>query len=135
MSHDWKNPTDSITPLLDTIIKVIPAPEKVEGVLRMKITSLDFSSFTGRIAIGRIHQGSILEGQSLGLTKKDGSIKRVRIKELHVFEGLGKRKVERVDCGDICAVTGIDDFEIGRDDHKWSTLWSSVVTQFHFLVN
>ena len=113
MSHDWKDETDSITPLLDTIIKVIPAPEKKEGVLRMKITSLDFSSFTGRIAIGRIHQGSIAEGQSLGLTKKDDTVKRVRIKELHVFEGLGKRRVEKVECGDICAVTGIDDFEIG----------------------
>lgn len=113
MSHDWKNPTDSITPLLDTIIDVIPAPEQKDGVPRMKITSLDFSSFTGRIAIGRIHQGSLKEGQSLGLTKKDGSVKRVRIKELHVFEGLGKRKVAEVQCGDICAVTGIENFEIG----------------------
>lgn len=113
MSLDWKNETDTITPLLDTIIKVIPAPEKREGVLRMKITSLDFSSFTGRIAIGRIYQGTIKEGQSLGLTKKDDTIKRVRIKELHIFEGLGKRRVDQVECGDICAVTGIDDFEIG----------------------
>ncbi len=113
MGHDWKTPTDSITPLLDTILKVIPPPEQKEGVPQMKITSLDFSSFTGRIAIGRIHQGSLKEGQSLGLTKKDGSVKRVRIKELHVFEGLGKRKVEEVHCGDICAVTGIEDFEIG----------------------
>lgn len=113
MSHDWKNETGTIEPLLDTILEAIPAPEKKEGVLRMKITSLDFSSFTGRIAIGRIHQGSIEVGQSLGLTKKDGTVKRVRIKELHVFEGLGKRSVEKVECGDICAVTGIDDFEIG----------------------
>lgn len=113
MSHDWKNETNSIDPLLDTILEAIPSPEKKEGVLRMKITSLDFSSFTGRIAIGRIHQGSIAVGQSLGLTKKDGSVKRVRIKELHVFEGLGKRSVDSVQCGDICAVTGIDDFEIG----------------------
>ncbi len=113
MSHDWKQETDSITPLLDTIIKVIPPPQNREGVLRMKITSLDFSSFTGRIAIGRIYQGSIKEGQSLGLTKKDDTIKRVRIKELHVFEGLGKRRVEEVACGDICAVTGIEDFDIG----------------------
>ncbi|WP_422361538.1 translational GTPase TypA [Reichenbachiella sp.] len=113
MSHDWKNETGSIDPLLDTILEAIPAPEKKEGVLRMKITSLDFSSFTGRIAIGRIHQGSISVGESLGLTKKDGTVKRVRIKELHVFEGLGKRSVEKVECGDICAVTGIDDFEIG----------------------
>ncbi|MDW3211868.1 MAG: translational GTPase TypA [Reichenbachiella sp.] len=113
MSHDWKNETGTIDPLLDTILEAIPAPEKKEGVLRMKITSLDFSSFTGRIAIGRIHQGSISVGESLGLTKKDGTVKRVRIKELHVFEGLGKRSVEKVECGDICAVTGIDDFEIG----------------------
>ncbi|UXX79640.1 translational GTPase TypA [Reichenbachiella carrageenanivorans] len=113
MSHDWKNNTGSINPLLDTILEAIPAPEAKEGVLRMKITSLDFSSFTGRIAIGRIHQGSIAVGQSLGLTKKDGTVKRVRIKELHIFEGLGKRSVQQVECGDICAVTGIDDFEIG----------------------
>ncbi|SMD33225.1 GTP-binding protein [Reichenbachiella faecimaris] len=113
MSHDWKNETGSLEPLLDTILESIPAPEQKEGVLRMKITSLDFSSFTGRIAIGRIHQGSIAVGQSLGLTKKDDTVKRVRIKELHIFEGLGKRSVDKVDCGDICAVTGIDDFEIG----------------------
>ena len=113
MSHDWKNETGSIEPLLDTILEAIPAPAVKEGVLRMKITSLDFSSFTGRIAIGRIHQGSIAVGESLGLTKKDGTVKRVRIKELHVFEGLGKRSVDKVECGDICAVTGIDDFEIG----------------------
>ncbi|MEO9806329.1 MAG: translational GTPase TypA [Reichenbachiella sp.] len=113
MSHDWKNETDNLEPLLDTILETIPAPEQNEGVLRMKITSLDFSSFTGRIAIGRIHQGSIAVGQSLGLTKKDDTVKRVRIKELHVFEGLGKRSVDKVECGDICAVTGIDNFEIG----------------------
>ncbi|MEQ9298412.1 MAG: EF-Tu/IF-2/RF-3 family GTPase, partial [Cyclobacteriaceae bacterium] len=113
MNYDWKDETDNLDALLDTIIKVIPAPEKKEGVLRMKITSLDFSAFTGRIAIGRIHQGSIKVGQSLGLTKSDGSIQRVRIKELHVFEGLGKRSVEQVECGDICAVTGIEAFDIG----------------------
>jgi len=113
MSADWKDKTDSINPLLDTIIKVIPAPEQNEGVPRMKITSLDYSSFTGRIAIGRILQGTISEGQNLGITKKDGEVKRIKVKELHVFEGLGKRKVAKVDCGDICAVTGIDNFEIG----------------------
>lgn len=113
MNYDWKDEIDNLDPLLDTIIAKIPAPEKNEGVLRMKITSLDFSSFTGRIAIGRIHQGTIKVGQSLGLTKSDGTVKRVRIKELHVFEGLGKRSVEEVQCGDICAITGIDDFEIG----------------------
>lgn len=113
MNYDWKDETDNLDALLDTIIKVIPAPEQKEGVLRMKITSLDFSAFTGRIAIGRIHQGSIKVGQSLGLTKSDGSIQRVRIKELHVFEGLGKRSVDEVGCGDICAVTGIESFDIG----------------------
>ncbi|MFY0687527.1 MAG: translational GTPase TypA [Cyclobacteriaceae bacterium] len=113
MNHDWKVETNNLEPLLDSIIKVIPAPAQNEGVLRMKITSLDFSSFTGRIAIGRIHQGSIKVGQSLGLTKSDGSVQRVRVKELHVFEGLGKRGVEEVGCGDICAVTGIESFDIG----------------------
>ena len=113
MNYDWKDEIDNLEPLLDTIIEKIPAPEKKEGVLRMKITSLDFSSFTGRIAIGRIHQGSIKVGQSLGLTKSDGTVKRVRIKELHIFEGLGKRSVEEVGCGDICAVTGIESFDIG----------------------
>ncbi|MEQ6121468.1 translational GTPase TypA [Reichenbachiella sp. MALMAid0571] len=113
MNYDWKDEIDNLDPLLDTIIEKIPAPEQKEGVLRMKITSLDFSSFTGRIAIGRIHQGSIKVGQSLGLTKVDGTVKRVRIKELHIFEGLGKRSVEEVSCGDICAVTGIESFDIG----------------------
>ncbi|MEQ8472401.1 MAG: translational GTPase TypA [Marinoscillum sp.] len=113
MSTDWKNKTENLDPLLDTILASIPAPVQKEGVLRLKITSLDFSAFTGRIAIGRIHQGTIKVGQSLGLTKIDGSIKRIRIKELHVFEGLGKRMVEEVGCGDICAVTGIESFDIG----------------------
>ncbi|MFT4834787.1 MAG: GTP-binding protein [Marinoscillum sp.] len=113
MNTDWKTKTDNLEPLLDAILATIPAPEKKEGVLRMKITSLDFSAFTGRIAIGRIHQGSIKVGQSLGLTKTDGKVVRVRIKELHVFEGLGKRSVEEVGCGDICAVTGIEAFDIG----------------------
>jgi len=113
MSHDWNDKTENLDALLDTILEVIPAPEKKEGVLRMKITSLDFSAFTGRIAIGRILQGSIKVGQSLGLTKSDDTIKRVRIKELHVFEGLGKRSVDEVQCGDICAVTGIEAFDIG----------------------
>ncbi len=113
MSYDYKVKTDNLNDLLDTILKTIPAPPQKEGVLRMKITSLDFSAFTGRIAIGRIHQGTIKVGQSLGLTKTDGSIQRVRIKELHIFEGLGKRSVDEVTCGDICAVTGIESFDIG----------------------
>lgn len=113
MSEDWKNPTDNITPLLDKIIEVIPAPEFKEGVPAMRITSLDYSSFTGRIAIGRVWQGTLKEGASLGISKKDGSMKRVKIKELHIFEGLGKKRVAEVRAGDICAVTGIEGFEIG----------------------
>jgi GTP-binding protein len=113
MGHDWKNPTDNIDALLDTVIKEIPAPKIRVGVPRMQITSLDFSSFTGRIAIGRVFQGTLKEGQFLGLSKADGSVKKVRIKELHVFEGLGKRRVDEVQSGDICAVTGIEGFDIG----------------------
>lgn len=113
MSDDWQKPTDNIFPLLDQIIKDIPSAPIKEGVPAMQITSLDFSSFVGRIAIGRVYQGILKEGQQLGLSKRDGSIKRIKIKELHVFEGLGKRKVEQVISGDICALTGLEDFEIG----------------------
>ncbi|MCP4457650.1 MAG: translational GTPase TypA [Cytophagales bacterium] len=113
MSTDWKNQTDSITPLLDAIIEVIPPPPMKEGVPRMQITSLDYSSFVGRIAIGRVAQGAVKEGSRLGLCKKDGSVKKVKIKELHVFEGLGKKQVNEVKSGDICAVTGIEGFDIG----------------------
>ena len=113
MSEDWKKPTDNISPLLDKIIDIIPPAPFKEGVPAMQITSLDFSSFTGRIAIGRVVQGTLKEGMSLGLSKRDGALKRARIKELHVFEGLGKRKVEKVSSGDICAVTGIEGFDIG----------------------
>lgn len=113
MSTDWKQQTTDLTALLDTILEVIPPSPIVEGVPAMQITSLDFSSFVGRIAIGRLMQGTLKEGMSLGLSKKDGSLKRVRVKELHLFEGLGRRKVEEVKCGDICAVTGIEGFEIG----------------------
>jgi GTP-binding protein len=113
MSDDWKKPTDTITPLLDKIIEVIPAPVFKEGVPAMRVTSLDYSSFTGRIAIGRVVQGTLKEGASLGISKRDGSLKKVKIKELHVFEGLGRKKVAEVRAGDICAVTGIEGFEIG----------------------
>ncbi|MEM6828914.1 MAG: translational GTPase TypA [Bacteroidota bacterium] len=113
MGEDWQQPTDSITPLLDKIIEIIPPAPFKEGVPAMQITSLDFSSFTGRIAIGRVFQGVLKEGASLGISKRDESLNKVRIKELHVFEGLGKRKVEEVRAGDICAITGIEDFEIG----------------------
>jgi GTP-binding protein len=113
MGPDWKNPTDSILPLLDAIIEHIPAPQIGEGSLQLQITSLDYSSFVGRIAIGRVQRGTITENAQLTLCKADGVFKKVRVKELHVFEGLGKNKVTEVHAGDICAVTGIEDFEIG----------------------
>jgi GTP-binding protein len=113
MGRDWKNPTTDFTSLLDDIISEIPAPVVKEGSLQMQITSLDFSTFTGRIAIGRILRGSIRVNQPVSIVKRDGSIQKSRIKELYTFEGLGKMKVEEVSAGDICAVMGIDGFEIG----------------------
>jgi GTP-binding protein len=113
MGPDWQNPTDSILPLFDAILEHIPAPKIEEGTLQMQITSLDYSSFVGRIAIGRIKRGTVKEGAQLTLCKADGVFKKVRVKELHVFEGLGKNKVTEAYAGDICAVTGIEDFEIG----------------------
>ncbi len=113
MGHDWKEPTDTITPLLDEIIKTIPPAPYHEGTPQMQITSLDFSSFVGRIAIGRLFRGTLKEGAQMGLTKADGTVKKVKIKELHVFEGLGKIKVSEVKAGEICAVTGIEGFDIG----------------------
>ena len=113
MGPDWKTPTDNITYLLDTIVDHIPAAPTSEGAPQMQITSLDYSAFVGRIAIGRVHRGTLRESANMALVKADGSIKKVRIKELHVFEGLGKQKVAEVSSGEICAVTGIEDFEIG----------------------
>src|SRR5690606_13639559 len=113
MGPDWRNPTDSIFPLLDAIVEHIPAAKQEEGTPQMQITSLDFSSFVGRIAIGRVSRGTLKEGAFMSLCKTDNVIKKVRIKELHVFEGLGKNKVSGVQAGEICAVTGIEDFEIG----------------------
>jgi GTP-binding protein len=113
MSSDWTKPTDNITPLLDAIIDYIPAPPMVEGTVQMQVTSLDYSSYTGRIAVGRIVRGSLSEGQSVNLVKRDGTLKRNKIKELYVFEGLGKIKVDTVQCGEIAALTGIEGFEIG----------------------
>ncbi len=113
MSDDWQKPTDSIFPLLDAIIEHIPAAQQQTGVLQMQITSLDFSSFVGRIAIGRVLQGKIKEGDTVALSKRDGSVKKTRVKELYVFEGLGRTQVTEVESGDICAVVGLDDFEIG----------------------
>lgn len=113
MGPDWKKPTEDITYLLDTIIDNIPPAPANEGLPQMQVTSLDYSAFVGRIAIGRVHRGTLKEGANMALVKSDGSIKKVRIKELQVFEGLGKQKVSEVNAGDICAVTGLDDFEIG----------------------
>ena len=113
MSEDWSKPTDSITPLLDAIIKYIPAPEVIEGDAQMLVTSLDYSSYVGRIAIGRVHRGEICENMDVALCKKDGSVVRQRIKELHTFEGMGRKKVPSVKSGDICALVGIEGFEIG----------------------
>ncbi len=113
MSDDWKNPTDNIFPLLDAIIEHVPEAPQREGVPQMQVTSLEYSSFVGRIAIGRVYKGTLKEGAVMGLCKKGGSVKQVRIKELQVFEGLGKAKVPEVKSGDICAIAGLDDFEIG----------------------
>ncbi|WP_139959090.1 translational GTPase TypA [Flavicella sediminum] len=113
MSTDWKNQTDNIVPLLDAVLESIPESPYNEGTPQMQITSLDFSAFTGRIAIGRIFRGDLEVAKDYMLCKADGSTKKVRIKELHVFEGMGKVQVEKVRCGDICAITGIEGFEIG----------------------
>lgn len=113
MSTDWKQPTTDFTALLDAIIEYIPAPETVEGTPQMLVTSLDFSKYVGRIAVGRVHRGELREGMDVSLCKRDGSIAKSRIKELHIFEGLGRAKVQSVQCGDICALVGIEGFEIG----------------------
>lgn len=113
MSLDWRNQTDSITPLLDAIIEHIPAPEKLEGTLQMLITSLDYSPYTGRIAIGRVHRGTLSEGANVTLCGRNGEQSKVKIKELHTFEGLGRKRIEEVSSGDICAIVGLDKFEIG----------------------
>ena len=113
MSEDWKTPTDSLTPLLDTIVKHIPAPEQLEGTPQMLITSLDYSAYTGRIAVGRVHRGTLKEGMNITLAKRDGTLVKSKIKELNTFEGLGRKKVESVSSGDICAIIGVEGFEIG----------------------
>lgn len=113
MSTDWNQPTDNILPLLDAIIEHIPPAPQNEGILQMRVTSLDFSAYVGRIAIGRIAQGTVKEGDTVGLTKKDGSVKRNKVKEVHVFEGLGKKRVPEASSGEICALVGIENFELG----------------------
>lgn len=113
MSTDWKNPTTDFTELLEAIVTYIPAPEISEGTLQMQVTSLDYSTFVGRIAIGRVARGVIKEGQPISLVKRDGKVVKSRVKELQIFEGLGRAKVSEVRAGDICAVVGIDGFDIG----------------------
>ena len=113
MSKDWRQPTDNITPLLDTILEEIPAPPVIEGTPQMLISSLEYSPYVGRIAVGRVTRGSIKSGQQISLCKRYDIIQKQKIKQLMVFEGLGKSNVEEVTCGDICAVVGIDGFEIG----------------------
>lgn len=113
MSEDWKKQTDNIEYLLDLIIKAIPAPKQIEGTPQMLITSLDYSSYTGRIAVGRVHRGTLKDGQNITICHRDGSQERTRIKELHTFEGMGHKKTDAVDSGDICAVIGLEKFEIG----------------------
>ncbi|HBI88900.1 MULTISPECIES: translational GTPase TypA [Sphingobacterium] len=113
MSTDWKNRTEDFTDLLEAIIKYIPAPEVSEGTLQMQVTSLDYSTFVGRIAIGRVARGTIKENQPVSLVKRDGKVVKSRVKELQVFEGLGRIKVSEVHAGDICAVVGIEGFDIG----------------------
>jgi GTP-binding protein len=113
MSDDWKDETDNVEPLLDMVLEHIPLFKAEEGNVQMLITSLDFSSFTGRIAIGRLHRGVLKENMQIALVKRDGSIVKSKIKELHTFEGLGRKKVAEVKAGDICALVGLEGFEIG----------------------
>ena len=113
MSEDWKKPTDNIEYLLDLIIEAIPAPKQIEGTPQMLITSLDYSNYTGRIAVGRVHRGTLKDGQNITICHRDGTQERTKIKELHTFEGMGHKKTDAVDSGDICAVIGLEKFEIG----------------------
>ena len=113
MGEDWKTPTSDITYLLDKIIEVIPAPQRLEGTSQMLITSLDYSSYTGRIAVGRVHRGTLKEGQNVTICHRDGTSEKTRIKEIHTFEGMGHRKIDQMESGDICAVIGLENFEIG----------------------
>ena len=113
MDSDYKIPNDNIFPLLDAVINFIPPPKVEQGNTQLLITSLDFSTFIGRIAIGRLQRGDLKQNQQISLVKRDGAIKKCRIKELYLFEGLGKSKVEEVKAGDLCAIVGLEDFEIG----------------------
>ena len=113
MSTDWRNETTDLTALLDAILEHIPAPKQLEGTPQMLITSLDYSPYTGRIAVGRVHRGTLTEGANVTLVNRNGEQSKMKIKELHTFEGLGRRKTENVSSGDICAIVGLEKFEIG----------------------
>ncbi|MEO1262205.1 MAG: translational GTPase TypA [Bacteroidota bacterium] len=113
MGTDWKTPTEDITPLLDAIVEHIPSPKVEEGSTQLLVTSLDYSNYIGRIAIGRLHRGTLKSGQQIALIKKDGSVQKHSIKGLYLFEGMSKTKVDEVQAGDICAIQGIEGFEIG----------------------
>ena len=113
MGEDWQQPTTDITYLLDKIVEVIPAPKQIEGTPQMLITSLDYSSYTGRIAVGRVHRGMLKDGQQITISHRDGSLEKTKIKELHTFDGMGHQRTDQVECGDICAVIGLEKFEIG----------------------
>ena len=113
MGEDWQKPTENIDYLLDTILEYIPAPERLEGTPQLLITSLDYSNYTGRIAIGRVHRGTITEGMNITIAHRDGTMEKTKIKELQTFEGMGRQKATAVSSGDICAVIGLEKFEIG----------------------
>lgn len=113
MAEDYNAPTDNIDYLLDKIVEVIPAPKVLDGTPQMLITSLDYSSYTGRIAVGRVHRGTLKEGMNITISHRDGTLEKTRIKEIHVFEGMGQKKVDEVHSGDICAIVGLERFEIG----------------------
>ncbi len=113
MGEDYNTPTDNIDYLLDKIVEVIPAPKQLEGTPQLLITSLDYSSYTGRIAVGRVHRGTLSDGMNITICHRDGTQERTKIKELHTFEGMGHKKADHVDSGDICAVIGLEKFEIG----------------------
>ena len=113
MAEEWNQPTDNIDYLLDKIVEVIPAPKQLEGTPQMLITSLDYSNYTGRIAVGRVHRGVLRDGMNVTICHRDGSMEKTKIKELHTFEGMGHKKTDSVESGDICAVIGLEKFEIG----------------------
>lgn len=113
MGPDYNHPTDNINYLLDKIVEIIPAPQQLEGTPQMLITSLDYSNYTGRIAVGRVHRGTIAEGMKCTIAHRDGTLEKTQIKEVHTFEGMGRQKTDAVSSGDICAVVGLENFEIG----------------------